>query len=48
VDFYDVNSRRAGWGRLVPSGKVKRFGLDGRREGETVLPLRPERKGEGR
>lgn len=41
VDFYDANSRRTGWGRLEPSGKVGRFRVDGRRQGETVLPLRP-------
>jgi len=40
VDFFDVNSRRTGWGRLEPSGRVERFNLDGRRQEDTVLPLR--------
>lgn len=39
VDFYDVNSRRTGWGRVDQSGRVERFGLDGKRQDETVLPL---------
>lgn len=39
VDFYDANSRRLGWGRVTPSGKVERFGPDGRREGESGVPI---------
>lgn len=39
VDFFDKDSRRTGWGRLQPTGKVEQFRLDGRRQGETVLPL---------
>ena len=39
VDFYDANSRRTGWGRVTSTGKVERFGLDGRRQEETALPL---------
>lgn len=47
VDFYDVNSRRTGWGRVDQSGRVVRFGLDGTRQGETVLPAHPLSKGKG-
>ena len=39
VDFFDVSSRRTGWGRLEPSGRVERFGLDGRRQEDTTIPL---------
>lgn len=38
VDFYDAESRRTGWGRVHPSGKVDQFDLSGRRRGETVFP----------
>ena len=41
VDFYDTMSRRTGYGRVDGAGKVERFGLDGRREGETVVPVLP-------
>ena len=41
VDFYDTMSRRTGYGRVDGAGKVDRFGLDGKREGETVVPVLP-------
>ena len=41
VDFYDAMSRRTGYGRVDRSGKVERFGLDGRRQGETAIPVLP-------
>lgn len=41
VDFYDARSRRTGWGKLDESGKVERFDLKGRRQGETAVPLAP-------
>jgi hypothetical protein len=41
VDFYDTMSRRTGYGRVDRSGKVERFGLDGRRQGETAIPVLP-------
>jgi hypothetical protein len=41
VDFYDTMSRRTGYGRVDGSGRVERFGLDGRRQGETVVPVLP-------
>ncbi|MGH2657968.1 MAG: DUF4236 domain-containing protein [Actinomycetota bacterium] len=41
VDFYDATSRRTGYGRVDRSGKVQRFGLDGRRQGETAIPVLP-------
>lgn len=47
VDFYDAESRRTGWGRVDPSGRVERFGLDGKRQEGTALPLptpEPKRK----
>ena len=42
VDFYDPMSRRTGYGRVDRSGKVERFGLDGRRQGETAIPVLPK------
>ncbi len=39
IDFYDVQSRRTGWGRVSEGGRAERFGLDGRREPSTVLPV---------
>lgn len=41
VDFFDTMSRRTGYGRVDRSGKVERFGLDGRRQGETAIPVLP-------
>lgn len=41
VDFYDTMSRRTGYGRVDGSGRVERFGPDGRRQGETVVPVPP-------
>lgn len=41
VDFYDTMSRRTGYGRVDRPGKVERFGLDGRRQGETAIPVLP-------
>jgi hypothetical protein len=41
VDFYDAMSRRTGYGRVDRSGKIERFGLDGRRQGETAIPVLP-------
>ena len=41
VDFYDTMSRRTGYGRADQTGKVERFGLDGRRAGQTAVPLPP-------
>ncbi len=42
VDFYDTMSRRTGYGRVDGVGKVERFGLDGKRQGETVFPVLPK------
>lgn len=42
VDFYDTMSRRTGYGRVDGTGKVERFGLDGKRQGETVVPVLPK------
>jgi hypothetical protein len=42
VDFYDTMSRRTGYGRVDGVGKVERFGLDGKREGGTVVPVLPK------
>lgn len=44
VDFYDAQSRRTEWGKLDQSGKVERFDLKGRRQGETALPLAPAQR----
>lgn len=44
VDFYDAQSRRTGWGKVDESGKVERFDLKGRRQGETALPLAPPQR----
>lgn len=45
VDFYDAMSRRTGYGRVDETGKVERFGLDGKRDAETAVPLpRRERR----
>ncbi len=41
VDFYDSMSRRTGYGRADGAGKVERFGLDGKRQGETAIPVLP-------
>jgi hypothetical protein len=42
VDFYDTKSRRTGYGRVDGVGKVERFGLDGKRQGETAVPVSPK------
>lgn len=42
VDFYDTTSRRTGYGRVDGAGRVERFGLDGRRQGETAVPVLPK------
>ena len=42
VDFYDTMSRRTGYGRVDGVGKVERFGLDGKRQGETAVPVSPK------
>ena len=47
VDFYDAMSRRTGSGRVDGTGKVERFGVDGKREGDKVVPVVP-RKDRGR
>jgi hypothetical protein len=39
VDFYDATSRHTGYGRVDGTGKVERFGLDGKRQGETAVPV---------
>lgn len=44
VDFYDTFSKRTGWGRADDYGRVERFGLDGRRQSDTALPLPQERR----
>jgi len=41
VDFYDTMSRRTGYGRVDQAGKVETFGLDGKRRGQTIVPLPP-------
>jgi hypothetical protein len=43
IDFYDPNSRRTGYGRVDGTGKVERFGVDGRRQRETAVPVLPRR-----
>jgi sugar lactone lactonase YvrE len=43
IDFYDSNSRHTGYGRVDGTGKVERFGVDGRRQGETAVPVLPGR-----
>ncbi|MDO8476147.1 MAG: hypothetical protein Q7W02_08105 [Candidatus Rokubacteria bacterium] len=42
VDFYDTMSRRTGYGRVDGAGKVERFGVDGKRQGETAIPVLPK------
>lgn len=42
VDFYDTTSRRTGYGRVDGAGRVERFGLDGRRQRETAVPVLPK------
>jgi len=42
VDFYDTMSRRTGYGRVDEAGKVERFGLDGKRQEETAVPVLPK------
>ena len=42
VDFYDTMSRRTGYGRVDGAGKVERFGVDGKRQGETAIPVPPK------
>ena len=39
VNFYDVHSRRTGWGRIDSTGRIERFDLKGKRQGETVVPF---------
>jgi hypothetical protein len=39
MDFYDTMSRRTGYGRVDGVGKVERFGLDGKRQGDTAVPV---------
>ena len=34
VDPYDRGSRRTGWGKVGPDGRLELFGKDGRRKGE--------------
>ena len=43
VDFYDAGSRRTGYGRVDSSGKAERFGLDGKRQEGTALPIVPDK-----
>jgi len=43
VDFYDTTSRRTGYGRVDGAGKVERFGVDGKRQGETAIPVLPRK-----
>lgn len=38
VDFYDVNSKRLGWGQIRPSGRIENFDLNGRRQRDIRLP----------
>jgi hypothetical protein len=42
VDFYDTMSRRTGYGRVDGAGKVERFGVDGKRQGEMAIPVLPK------
>ena len=42
MDFYDTMSRRTGYGRVDGAGKVERFGLDGKPQGETAIPVLPK------
>lgn len=35
-------SRRTGYGRVDGAGKVERFGVDGKRQGETAIPVLPK------
>ncbi len=42
VDFYDSASAQTAYGRLDPSsGRVQRFSLQGRPQGEVTLPIPP-------
>lgn len=43
VDYYDAYSKRTGWARVDDYGNVERFGLDGRWQPDTALPLPQER-----
>jgi hypothetical protein len=43
VDFYDTRSRRTGYGRVDDAGKVERFGLDGKRQKESAIPVLPKK-----
>jgi hypothetical protein len=45
VDFFDTMSRRTGYGRVDRSGRVERFSLDGKREGETAVTIPPSEGG---
>jgi len=42
VDFYDPMSRHTGWGQVDATGRTERFGLDGKRQEPTVLPIVPQ------
>jgi hypothetical protein len=42
VDFYDTMSRHTGYGRVDGVAKVERFGRDGKRQGETAVPVLPK------
>ena len=42
VDLYDTMSRRTGYGRVDGVGKVERFGLDGKRQADTAVPVSPK------
>ena len=41
IDFYDTMSRRTGYGRVDGAGRAERFGLDGKRQGNTAVPASP-------
>jgi hypothetical protein len=42
IDYYDTMGRRTGYGRVDPTGKVEKFRPDGKREGQTAVPVPPK------
>lgn len=43
IDFYDNQSRRTGYGRILPDGRAERFDLNGRRLGTGTVLEQPKR-----
>ena len=42
IDFYDAMSCRSGYGRVDGAGRVERFGLSGKPQTETAIPVLPK------